>query len=112
MAESKTVVECEDGHNYTSRVVTDDDEDEREDVASVWSSFYFYLQLKYVTSTISLQMNLKWWLFICILFNKKSKYNILFHERRIKVEIVNKRICKTVKCFQFKIPTWVTPWSN
>ena len=53
MAESKTVVECEDGHNYTSRVVTDDDEDEREDVASVWSSFYFYLQfIKYVISTI------------------------------------------------------------
>ena len=33
--ESQTVVECGFGDNYVNRVVTEDEEDEREDVASV-----------------------------------------------------------------------------
>lgn len=33
--ESRTIVECDGDDNFTNRVVADDDEDEREDVASV-----------------------------------------------------------------------------
>ena len=33
--ESKTVVECDFGEGITNRVLSEDDEDEREDVASV-----------------------------------------------------------------------------
>ena len=38
--ESQTVVECGFGDNYVNRVVTEDEEDEREDVASVWTYQY------------------------------------------------------------------------